>query len=157
MHSSFSVLFVCLGNICRSPMAEAAFINEIQKRQLHIKVDSAGLGSWHVNNPPDRRTIKEAAQHKIDITHYRGRQIQSEDFVDFTHIIGMDHKNIYHLKKIAPPECLHKISLLMDYSLTHKGQEIADPYHGDQLDFEVTWKQVELGIIGLADYFEKQL
>ncbi|MDI2113408.1 low molecular weight protein-tyrosine-phosphatase [Commensalibacter nepenthis] len=157
MHSSFSVLFVCLGNICRSPMAQAAFTSEIQKRHLHIKVDSAGLGSWHIDNPPDNRAIKETARHNIDINTYRGRQIQLEDFVSFTHIIGMDHRNIHQLKKIAPPECLHKISLLMDYSMTHKGQEIADPYYGDQLDFETTWNQVYLGVVGLADYFEKKL
>ncbi|CAI3932222.1 low molecular weight protein-tyrosine-phosphatase [Commensalibacter papalotli (ex Botero et al. 2024)] len=157
MHSSFSVLFVCLGNICRSPMAEAAFIAETHKRKLNILIDSAGLGGWHVNEPPDTRTIKEVARHNIDIRHYLGRQVQPDDFLNFTHIIGMDHKNISQLKKLSPPLSEHKISLLMDYTPNHKGQAVADPYYGDQSDFEVTWNQIYLGITCLADYFEKKL
>lgn len=157
MHSSFSVLFICLGNICRSPMAEAAFISEVQKRKLNITVDSAGLGHWHINAPPDNRTIKEVARHGIDIRHYRGRQILPDDFINFTHIIGMDHKNISHLRKIAPQKYKDKISLLMDYTFNQKGQAVDDPYYGDQSDFETTWKQVSAGITCLADYFEKKL
>lgn len=156
MSPSFSVLFICLGNICRSPMAEAAFIAEVQRRKLDIKVDSAGLGHWHIDAPPDSRTIKEVARHGIDIRHYRGRQIQPDDFVNFTHIIGMDHQNISQLKKMAPAQYINKISLLMDYTHHQKGQVVADPYYGDQSNFEATWKQVSAGVSCLADYFEKK-
>lgn len=157
MRPSFSVLFVCLGNICRSPMAEAAFNVEVNKRKLNIRVDSAGLGPWHVNDPPDPRTIKEVARHGIDIRHYVGRQVHPDDFLNFTHLIGMDHKNITHLRKLAPLQYEDKISLFLDYTQEYKGQTVADPYYGDQSDFENTWKQVSLGASSLADYFEKKL
>ncbi|MDI2089930.1 low molecular weight protein-tyrosine-phosphatase [Commensalibacter oyaizuii] len=157
MSFAFSVLFVCLGNICRSPMAEAAFIAEVEKRNLNINVDSAGIGPWHIDNPPDPRTIKEVAKHGIDIRHYLGRQIQPHDFQQFTHIIGMDHKNITALLKMAPSSAKDKICLLMDFVPGQQGTEIADPYYGNQDDFERTWKQVYQGVSHLAVYFEQRL
>lgn len=154
MPPSFSVLFVCLGNICRSPMAEAAFIKEVETRALNIKVASAGLGSWHVNDPPDPRTIAEVATHGIDISHYLGRQVEEKDFFNFTHIIGMDHKNIMGLRKLLPAKASPKISLLMDFVPNSSTKEVADPYYGDHRDFQTTWQQVSLGVLYLADYFE---
>lgn len=152
--SFHSVLFVCLGNICRSPMAEAAFNDEVRKRNLPVTVDSAGIGSWHINQPPDPRTITEVAKHHIDIRNYLGRQINQQDFQNFTHIIGMDQNNIRALKKIAPANSHQKIKLLMDYVPNHLGEEIADPYYGEQNAFSQTWEQVKLGCFHLANYFE---
>lgn len=155
--SSYSVLFVCLGNICRSPLAEAAFSIEVKKRKLPITVDSAGLGSWHINQPPDPRAIAEAAKHHIDIRNYRGRQISQDDFFRFTHIIGMDHQNIKALKQLSSIDMHPKIKLLMDYVSDHHHEEIIDPYYKDEHAFSQTWAQISLACFHLANYFEKQL
>lgn len=153
----YSVLFVCLGNICRSPMAEAAFNSEVKKRNLPVLVDSAGLGAWHINQHPDSRTIQEASKHGIDIRHYLGRQIQQQDFHSFSHIIGMDHQNITHLKKLAPLTTHDKIKLLLDYVPNHHNKEISDPYYENQNAFSHTWSQINEACLYLANYFEQQI
>ncbi|CAK7192939.1 Low molecular weight protein-tyrosine-phosphatase YfkJ [Commensalibacter sp. Nvir] len=151
----YSVLFVCLGNICRSPLAEAAFKQEVHKRNLPIHVESAGIGPWHINQPPDPRAIRQASQHGIDIRHYKGRQINATDFLNFSHIIAMDKKNIAQLVKLAPKMHRSSIKLFMDYVPDHKQDEIPDPYYGDEKDFQKTWEQVSLGAFHLANYFEE--
>lgn len=156
MTSSCAVLFVCLGNICRSPLAEAAFRQEAKKRGWDIKIDSAGLGGWHVGDPPDVRAIREAKKQNIDITHYRGRKVSTQDFTQFTHIVAMDNENLSRLRALSPQNSTAHIALLMDYVPNKAGQEIADPYYGNEKDFDRTWEQVHEGAIALADHLEKQ-
>ena len=156
MTPSCAVLFVCLGNICRSPLAEAAFRQEAKKRGWDIKIDSAGLGSWHVGDPPDVRAIREAKKQDIDITHYRGRKISTQDFTQFTHIVAMDNENLSRLRALSPQNSTAHIALLMDYVPNKAGQEIADPYYGNEKDFDRIWEQVHEGAIALADQLEKQ-
>jgi protein-tyrosine phosphatase len=100
-HRMPSVLFVCLGNICRSPLAEAAFRKTAEQSGLDVHVDSAGTGDWHVGHPPDARAQAVALRNGIDISHYRGRQVGGSDFARFTHIIALDHSNLRDLKAMA--------------------------------------------------------
>jgi protein-tyrosine phosphatase len=137
------VLFVCLGNICRSPLAEAALRAEAEKAGLMIDVDSAGTGDWHVGELPDPRAIEEAARHGIDISGYRGRQVTREDFEQFTHVLALDHENRAVLERLAPPDRADRLSLLLDHVEGYEGQPVADPYFGEAEGFRTTWSQVE--------------
>jgi protein-tyrosine phosphatase len=147
------VLFVCLGNICRSPLAEAAFRQEMAQRGLELVVDSAGTGDWHVGKPPDRRAQAEALRHGIDISAYRARQVSPRDFHKFTHIIALDHQNLADLRAIAPPGAGASLTLLLDHVAGMEGQAVADPYFGDATGFTATWRQVSLAAEALAEIF----
>jgi protein-tyrosine phosphatase len=146
-----SVLFVCLGNICRSPLAEAAFIAEAARIGLEVEVASAGTGGWHVGDPPDPRAIRTARRHGIDISGYRGRQVKPADFVAFTHIVAQDTDNLANLKRLAPPNATASLSLMLDHAPGCAGQSVADPYYGDEAGFEVTWNDVSAAAAGLAE------
>src|SRR6516162_9535135 len=110
-----AVLFVCLGNICRSPLAEAAFRREAARAGIEADVDSAGTGDWHVGSPPDRRAQAEARRHGLDISAYRARQVSAEDFRRYTHILALDARNLDDLAAITPPDATARLSLLLDY------------------------------------------
>lgn len=139
-----SVLFVCLGNICRSPLAEAAFRAEATKAGLEAVADSAGTADYHIGEPPDPRAVRTAAQFGIDIAGYRGRQAVAGDFARFTHILALDHSNLAGLRRIAPiGHCAH-LSLLLDLVPGREGQAVADPYYGDEQGFLATWQEVSL-------------
>ena len=139
-----SLLFVCLGNICRSPLAEAAFRYHAAAAGLGTMADSAGTGDWHVGEPPDPRAIAEAAHHGIDITAYRGRQVNQVDFARFTHIFALDGQNLADLRALRPAGATAQLSLLLDHVPGLAGQPVADPYWGDAAAFSETWHQVEL-------------
>lgn len=140
--STPSVLFVCLGNICRSPLAEAALRAEAIRAGLIVEVDSAGTGDWHVGSPPDPRAQATAKRHGIDISGYRGRQVTAEDFRRFTHIFALDSENLEGLRRIRPSDGTAHLSLLMDLMPGHEGSSVTDPYFGEDAGFEVTWDDV---------------
>ncbi|WP_428149555.1 low molecular weight protein-tyrosine-phosphatase [Brevundimonas sp.] len=144
-----SVLFVCLGNICRSPLAEAAFRAEASRLHLDVVADSAGAGDWHTGDPPDRRAQATALGHGIDISSCRGRQVKAADFRRFTHIVAMDTENLANLHRLAPADATAELSLMLDHA-GRPGQSVADPYYGDDAGFEVTWSDVSAGAAGLA-------
>ena len=146
-----AVLFVCLGNICRSPLAEAAFRQEAERRGLDVEVDSAGTGSWHVGHPPDRRAQAVALRHGVDIAGYRGRQVKPEDFRRFTHVVALDRDNLADLKRIRPSDGAAELMLLLDAVAGRHGKSVADPYLGQDKDFDVTWADAVAGARGLAD------
>lgn len=145
-----SILFVCLGNICRSPLAEAAMRAEAARLNLPVHVDSAGTGDWHVGAPPDRRAQAVAMRHGIDISGYRGRQVKADDFRRFTHLFALDGQNLRDLRRIAPAGHGAHLGLLMDMAPGREGTGVTDPYYGDDAGFDATWADVTAATRGIA-------
>jgi len=146
-----SILFVCLGNICRSPLAEAAMRSEADSAGLNLRIDSAGTGDWHVGKPPDRRAQAEARRRGTDISGYRARQVTPDDFHRFTHILALDHENLADLRALAPSNGVAQLSLLLDHVPGCEGQAVADPYFGDAVGFADTWEQVSRAARAILD------
>jgi protein-tyrosine phosphatase len=144
------ILFVCLGNICRSPLAEAAFRAEAGRLGLDVEVDSAGTGDWHAGEPPDPRAMAAAGRAGVDISHLRARQVSAADFARFDLIVALDEENLAELRAIAPPAARARLSLLLDHVPGREGQGIADPYYGDDGHFDLTWRDVSEAARGLA-------
>jgi len=138
-----AILFVCLGNICRSPLAEAAFRARAADAGLDIRADSAGTGSWHIGEPPDRRAQATALRHGIDISRYRGRQVEPADFRRFSHIFALDLDNLAVLHRLRPADATARVGLLLDLVDGLEGQPVADPYYGPDAGFEETWDEVD--------------
>lgn len=145
-----SVLFVCLGNICRSPLAEAAFRAEAGRLGLDVEIDSAGTGDWHIGHPPDRRAAAVALRNGVDIGHLRARQVSGADFDRFDHIVALDARNLADLEAQRPKGARAKLSLLLDHVEGRSGQAVADPYYGAEEGFDATWSDVTEGARGLA-------
>jgi protein-tyrosine phosphatase len=146
-----AVLFVCLGNICRSPLAEAAFRARAEAAGLEAVADSAGTGDWHVGEPPDRRAQATARRRGLDISSYRGRQVEPEDFLRFSHIFALDKENLANLRRLAPPGATAHLGLLLDLVDGLQGQAVADPYFGGIDGFERTWAQVDAAAEALVE------
>ncbi|WOJ89867.1 low molecular weight protein-tyrosine-phosphatase [Methylocapsa polymorpha] len=145
-----AILFVCLGNICRSPLAEAAFRVEVARIGLDVDVDSAGTGDWHVGEPPDRRAQAVASRYGVDISSYRARQVSLQDFQRFSHIVALDLKNLAALEAMQPEGAAAELRLLLDYVEGREGEAVADPYFGEAAGFEATWTDVTIGARALA-------
>jgi protein-tyrosine phosphatase len=145
-----AVLFVCLGNICRSPLAEEAFRCEAARIGLAVEVDSAGTGDWHVGRAPDPRAQAVAARNGADVSGLRARQVTPDDFRRFTHIIALDMQNFADLKALRPADGTAALSLLLDHVPGREGQAVADPYYGEEAGFDVTWREVSEAAAALA-------
>jgi protein-tyrosine phosphatase len=150
-----AVLFVCLGNICRSPLAEAAFRHAAKEVGIDVGIDSAGIGDWHIGQPPDLRAQAVARRHGIDISGYRGRQVSAADFRLFTHIIALDHDNLAALKRLRPRDATAELSLLLDHVAGRAGEAVADPYYGGDQEFALTWAEVAMGAAALTERIAK--
>ena len=150
-----SVLFVCLGNICRSPLAEAALRDEARRRRLDLIVDSAGTGDWHAGEPPDPRAQAAAARNGVDISTLRARQVTKGDFRRFTHIVALDEQNLADLKRLAPADATATLSLLLDHVPGRQAQGVVDPWFGDEAGFDVTWAEVTAAAQGLTDRLQR--
>jgi len=144
-----AILFVCLGNICRSPLAEAAFRARAADAGMDVRADSAGTGNWHVGEPPDRRAQRTALRHGADISGYRARQVEPADFRRFDHIFALDLDNLAVLHRIKPSDHTAQIGLLLDLVDGLEGQPVADPYYGPDDGFEQTWSQVNRAAVAL--------
>jgi protein-tyrosine phosphatase len=142
-------LFVCLGNICRSPLAEGAMRAAAERAGIEIEVDSAGTGDWHLGKPPDPRAIATARRHGVDIGGLRARQVRSDDFMAFDNVIALDRANLANLRRLMPAEPRARLSLLLDHVDGRTGQDVADPYFGDDAGFEVAWRDIGLGVDAL--------
>ena len=145
-----SVLFVCLGNICRSPLAEAAFRREAERLGLDVEIDSAGTGDWHIGYPPDPRAAAVAARNGIDISNLKARLVTADDFRRFDHVVALDSNNLRDLKRLRPADARARLSLLLDHVEGRQGQAVADPYYGEDSHFDVAWDDVSAGARGLA-------
>lgn len=150
------VLFICLGNICRSPLAEGAFRSACEKAGLDVFVDSAGTAAYHISNQPDPRAIHVARANGVDISQARGRQLSDEDFERFTHIFAMDTANLAGINARAPRKPRAKISLLLDIFGDRQGESIPDPYYGDESDFEECWQTVSEAVDELVRQLSSQ-
>ena len=146
---TYSVLFVCLGNICRSPLAEVALRAEARRVRLDLIIDSAGTGNWHAGEPPDPRAQAVAQKNGVDASALRARQVTRADFTRFTHIVAMDTDNLANLRRLAPTDATAELSLLLDHVPGREGQSVADPYYGDDEGFDVTWAEAVAGARGL--------
>lgn len=139
------LLLVCLGNICRSPMAEGALHARLQASPFagRVQVDSAGTGDWHVGEPPDRRAIACARGFGVDIGAQRARQLQAQDFHDFDWLLCADRANVRDARQRAPAGMGDKVVLLLDWSGVMPDGELPDPYTGGPEDFRQVWRLVD--------------
>jgi protein-tyrosine phosphatase len=151
----FSILFVCMGNICRSPSAEFVFAQRLQSHDWvsQLDWDSAGTHGYHVGGKADPRTIEAARKRGVDLTPHRARQLQNDDFDAYDLLIAMDKANLAKMKALCPPEYQHKLSLMMDWasetSLGQSYQEVPDPYYDGQNAFDLVLDLVESASDGL--------
>lgn len=153
------VLFVCMGNICRSPTAEAVFRKIVSEGPLagKIDIDSAGTHGYHEGSPPDPRAIEHGKRRGYDLTPLRAREISPSDFERFDFVLVMDEANRRHLSAICPTRYKDKIELLLDYGGEADEIEVPDPYHGKAEDFELVLDLVEAACEGLHEYLQDQL
>jgi len=132
-----SVLFVCTGNICRSPTAEGVLRHLAEKEGIELHIASAGTGDWHVGSPPDERAQQHAKGRGYDLSAQRARQVRRSDFEEFDLILAMDRGHLRALERMAPPESRHKLRLFL------AGRDVPDPYYGGPQGFEHVLDLVE--------------
>jgi protein-tyrosine phosphatase len=149
------ILFVCLGNICRSPTAEgvARAIATRQFPTLQIQLDSAGTANYHVGEPPDRRTVAAARRRGYDLTGLRARQISGVDFSAFDYILAMDRANLDELGRLAPAAGRARLGLFLEFAPEAGSDEVPDPYYGGVAEFERVLDLCEAGARGLLRRF----
>ena len=142
---ALKILMVCLGNICRSPTAEAVLRSQLDAASLadYVMVDSAGTSDWHQNEAPDTRSIQAAANRLYDLSTQRSRQIRSQDFEDFDYILAMDRQNFSDMQDQCPIAYQHKIELLLKYGNTG-WTDVPDPYNSGREGFELVLDLVEV-------------
>ena len=128
------ILMVCLGNICRSPLAEGILQHMISERSLPWQVDSAGTASYHVGNSPDARSIKTAKENGIDISTQRSRQLMVSDFGKFDLILAMDAENYNNIKRLMPKNVNTKVEMILNYSHPGENRQVPDPYYEGGFD-----------------------
>jgi protein-tyrosine phosphatase len=145
------ILFVCLGNICRSPTAEAVFRDLVSRAAMpfEIEVDSAGTHAYHAGDPPDERAIAAARRRGIDMSRLRARKVLAEDFERFDLLLAMDEQNLRQLRELAPSSRRDRVRLLLDYAPQLERREVPDPYYGDATGFEEVLDLVEEAARGL--------
>lgn len=150
------ICFVCLGNICRSPMAQGVFADAASRVGLEdIAIDSAGTGGWHIGAPPDPRAIAAVAGRGIDIAHLRARQFVADDFNRFDIIAAMDASNLAELRSLGLPEHAGKVRLFLDFARDFPVREVPDPYYGGPEGFDRVLDLLEIASQGLIDHITR--
>jgi protein-tyrosine phosphatase len=151
------VLFVCLGNICRSPLAEAIFLHKIKENGLgnDFEASSCGTADYNIGDPPDQRTIRNALEHKIEIQHV-GRQLSNSDLEDFDLILPMDKSNFLAILTLKNASLhAHKVHLMREFDTQGTGEDVPDPYSGTERDFQEVFEMLDRSIDGLIAYLQK--
>ena len=145
------VLFVCMGNICRSPTAEGVFRDRVEQAGLNklISVDSAGTHSYHVGSAPDARAQKAAGKRGINLGKLRARKVRLKDFENFDYILAMDNDNLDSLRMDCPPEYIDRLNLFLDFAKHYEERYVPDPYYGGSKGFEYVLDLVEDAADGL--------
>lgn len=154
------VLFVCLGNICRSPTAEGIFLARLKEQGLEdvVLTDSAGTAGWHVGKAPDARAIAAAAERGVDISGLRARQVTGADFTEFDYILAMDEANLVDLNSFKPNNFSGRCCLYLDFAKSASENEVPDPYYGGAEGFAHVLDLVEQAATGLlADIQQRHL
>jgi protein-tyrosine phosphatase len=151
------VLFVCMGNICRSPTAEGVFTQLIDERNLahHFVIDSAGTHAYHVGNPPDLRSQKAAIERGVDLAHLRARKVDINDFENFDYVLAMDDENYSILMRACPKQHQDKVRYFLEYAPHLGTREVPDPYYGGEYGFERVLDMVEEASVGLLVALQK--
>lgn len=152
------VLFVCMGNICRSPTAQGVFERLVEQMGLtqHIHIDSAGTHAYHVGNAPDPRAMAAAHRRGIDITAQRARRVEPADFERYDYILVMDNDNLEHLAPLCPPHHRHKLRLFLEFVPELADKNVPDPYYGGPNGFEHVLDLVEMGAEGLLRHIRQK-
>jgi protein-tyrosine phosphatase len=146
-----AILFVCMGNICRSPTAEGVFRVRAEQAGMadRLHIDSAGTHAYHVGHPPDTRSSEFAAKRGYDLSAQRARQVEFADFARFDRIYAMDHENMARLAAACPPEHRHKLGLFMQFASNSGSEVVPDPYYGDGNGFDLVLDYIEDASDGL--------
>ncbi len=154
------VLCVCLGNICRSPTAEAVLRQAVGEAGLDIKIDSAGTRNWHCGKPPDPRSQHHARLRGLDLSGLRARQVQPGDFESFDLILAMDRQNLHDLRQMASQLAVGRpraqLALYLEQAASQQGDDVADPYHGGAAGFEQVLDACEQGATQWVRQWQKQ-
>jgi protein-tyrosine phosphatase len=147
------ILFVCMGNICRSPTAQGVFESLLSETDLanRVHTDSAGTHAYHVGEQPDRRATQAAASRGIDLTTQRARRVEVEDFTRFDYVLAMDTSNLDDLLNICPEQHRDKVRLFLEFADTNSRRDVPDPYYGGTQGFERVLDLVEEGAQGLLE------
>jgi protein-tyrosine phosphatase len=153
-----SVLFVCMGNICRSPTAHGVFRHQVLELGLEhlIAIDSAGTHNYHPGSPPDARSLAHAAKRGYDLTDLRARQVRAADFTKFDLILVMDRDNLSAIQQTCPPQFHHKVRRLTDFCVKYMSDAIPDPYYGGAKGFEHVLDLVEDACDGLLHHLREE-
>lgn len=147
------VLFVCMGNICRSPTAHGVFEHMLKEQGLvaAIEVDSCGTHAYHIGEGPDRRSQDVARQRGISLEHLRARRVEMSDFEYFDYILAMDRDNLSILESMTPSQYADKLSLFLDFAPSRSESEVPDPYYGGAKGFDIVLDMIEVASQGLLD------
>jgi protein-tyrosine phosphatase len=150
--TTVAVLFVCLGNICRSPTAEGVFRAALNRAGIanRVRTDSAGLGDWHIGLPPDKRAVEAARKRGYDLSALRGRKVEREDFARFDWILCMDESNLKVLREMRPDDFAGHLGLLLDFAPEQGVREVPDPYYGGPAGFDRVLDLIEASAAGLV-------
>ncbi len=152
-YRSQSVLFVCLGNICRSPTAHAVFREKVRETALDVEIDSAGTAGYHIGATPDNRSVAHGKKRGYDFSQLFARAVKIDDFAHYDHILAMDIQNYQDLMNQCPTEYQHKVQLFLDFANNYPNQnEVPDPYYGGEQGFEFVLDLVEDASDGLINH-----